>query len=400
MENAHCKGKRPWVNALVFLLFLAALALPTIDTIFGISSPNVLTEKRLLNRMPVIDGSLESARSFPARFEKYYNDNFGFRQELVYLNNLLLVELLDTSPSDQVVLGKEHWLFYSGENAIEQFPALKMLSPEELDLRLRLLNAKGDWLAARGIAYIFVVAPEKHTIYPELLPPLYRIKQASVTDQILNYLRLYAKYPVIDLRTPLWKVKAPLPLYYRSDTHWNSYGAYVGYAEIMKTLVKIFPNLQPVPMRDFYIKEHKSGGGDLAAMLALPKRYPDSSINFTPRALRRATDVNLGYQVNGRYEVEVTKRAGQNLPSAVMFHDSFGEALKAFLSEHFARIVYVGGPVIGKFDTGIIEREHPGVVIEEIVGRYLHPLLLPPAEVLDEYARKNNIMFQMTPGGQ
>ncbi|MEI9865253.1 MAG: hypothetical protein WDN00_12025 [Limisphaerales bacterium] len=27
-----------------------------------------------------------------------------------------------------------------------------------------------DWLAKRGIAYLFVVAPDKHSIYPEELP--------------------------------------------------------------------------------------------------------------------------------------------------------------------------------------------------------------------------------------
>jgi hypothetical protein len=56
-----------------------------------------------------------------------------------------------------------------------------------------------------------------------------------------------------------------------------------------------------------------------------------------------------------------------------MIHDSFTAALRPFLSEHFRRIVYLQQHT---FDCGVIEREHPDVVLHEIVERYLG--LVPP----------------------
>jgi hypothetical protein len=51
-----------------------------------------------------------------------------------------------------------------------------------------------------------------------------------------------------------------------------------------------------------------------------------------------------------------------------MFHDSFGLGIRPFLSEHFRRMVYVGG---GPFDAVIVENENPDVVVEEFVERRL-----------------------------
>jgi hypothetical protein len=63
-----------------------------------------------------------------------------------------------------------------------------------------------------------------------------------------------------------------------------------------------------------------------------------------------------------------------------MFHDSFGLSLQPFLSERFARIVYSSGSGDWRrnFDPGLVERERPQVVIQEIAER----LLVAPAALL------------------
>ena len=53
----------------------------------------------------------------------------------------------------------------------------------------------------------------------------------------------------------------------------------------------------------------------------------------------------------------------------VLLHDSFGEALKPFLAEHFSRAVYVSNAM--GFEDALLEREHPDLVIQEITERYL-----------------------------
>ena len=53
---------------------------------------------------------------------------------------------------------------------------------------------------------------------------------------------------------------------------------------------------------------------------------------------------------------------------AVMFRDSFGNALVPYMAENFKRILFVWNRDI---DPRIIKLEQPDVVIQEIVGRFL-----------------------------
>ena len=40
-------------------------------------------------------------------------------------------------------------------------------------------------------------------------------------------------------------------IFYRTDTHWNNRGAYVGYREIMNVLCRWFPQLETIPSSAF-----------------------------------------------------------------------------------------------------------------------------------------------------
>jgi alginate O-acetyltransferase complex protein AlgJ len=64
-----------------------------------------------------------------------------------------------------------------------------------------------------------------------------------------------------------------------------------------------------------------------------------------------------------------------SLPRAVIFRDSFVSPLVPFLSEHFSRAVYLWQ---NDFDAGVVETEHPDVVIQEIVGRHLYNFIPSP----------------------
>ncbi len=52
----------------------------------------------------------------------------------------------------------------------------------------------------------------------------------------------------------------------------------------------------------------------------------------------------------------------------MIFCDSFADALKPYLSEHFSRVVYSRS---FDLDLGLIDNEKPDVVIFELAQRYL-----------------------------
>jgi hypothetical protein len=56
----------------------------------------------------------------------------------------------------------------------------------------------------------------------------------------------------------------------------------------------------------------------------------------------------------------------------VMLHDSFGKGLRPYLSAHFKRSVYVWQHNLsGEMFKKVILKEHPDIVIEEIVERMI-----------------------------
>jgi len=63
--------------------------------------------------------------------------------------------------------------------------------------------------------------------------------------------------------------------------------------------------------------------------------------------------------------------ADGEIPRAVIFHDSFFEALAPFLAQHFQRAVYSWRSFS---DPTLIQAEHPDLVIDEISERFLFKL--------------------------
>jgi hypothetical protein len=72
------------------------------------------------------------------------------------------------------------------------------------------------------------------------------------------------------------------------------------------------------------------------------------------------------------------------MPRAVVFRDSFSNALVPFLSEHFERVVWVWDrDVLPE----VVLREQPDLVIQEVVGRFLGRPPKGPSELLEAAAQ-------------
>ena len=81
---------------------------------------------------------------------------------------------------------------------------INRFTQKELERFGTKIQATQDWLKQRGIAYLYVIVPNKHTIYPDKLPE-YLSKQfpKSATDQVADYLRTHTEVNFVDLRAPL-----------------------------------------------------------------------------------------------------------------------------------------------------------------------------------------------------
>jgi hypothetical protein len=174
-------------------------------------------------------------------------------------------------------------------------------------------------------------------------------------DQILKYLSADEKAVLVDVRKELTDAKKDRLVYSMTDTHWNSYGAFIAYQKTMKALSEIYPSTAPLAVSNFVISIKPSRGlGDLAVMLSLKGWLKDQEIS-----LELKND-------------SLTPK--KKIPKAVILHDSFVFPIKPFLAYHFDQMVLQYWGEKG-FDYRLIEQEKPNVVIFEIVERYSDALL-------------------------
>ncbi len=372
-EYMNTRGGRLWLPAKpggwLPLLFLLIISLPLLDGIFGVLAPFELIEKRKLAEKPAFD--LRRPFLFPKKYEAYYNDHFTFRTRLVYWNNLLTYKIFRTSASAKVVIGKAGWLFLGNYNKyfdeVDYYRNLKPFTFGELRYWQVLLEARRNWLKRRGIHYIFVVAPNKSTIYPEFMPDSIRkVHPYSRLDQLIAHLQKHSTLRVLDLRPALREAKKIRPAYYRTDTHWNDWGAYSAYREIIKHLQPHFAQARPRTLEAYKLKPVEFRNGDLALMLSLPGIFRESEWRIEADfPLQAHVLAGSGERDNPRATRTVHICPGAPLPPALMVHDSFAHPMKQFLSEDFAKTIYIWNWALDFFDQ-VIEREKVKIVIEQM----------------------------------
>lgn len=413
-------------------LFLAAVWLPLIGQTFAPDRTAGRQEKRQLAPLPHLAWTRASIAAFPRAFEAYYNDHFGFRSFLIREHIRLRFSWLGSLSDTEVLVGKDGWLYFRGAGAMDYYSATSPLSAKALEGWQRCLEERRDWLAERDAAYLVVFVPIKPTIYPEHLPDsIQRLREDSRLDQLMDYLRARSDLHVLDLRDALLAAKAEYQVYYRTDSHWNELGAYVGYRRIVEALQKILPLPGPLPLSSFRVDYRTRPGGDLATMVGMRDTFSEKAPHLTPiRPWRVRPEQAIGYSTlveafADTYgvpapeggEQAVRKRAvlrrpsardrfilakpdlylymavekdDDRLPTAVVFHDSFtAERLYYFLSDDFRRIVFLWNETVDAamtFDTALVERERPDVVIHEMAERVLmsdppaNNECLPPAD--------------------
>jgi hypothetical protein len=360
-----------WSAALV-AAFLVALVTPAAVMIAGLDRGETPGENRALAPAPEMPDGWAALRGFPGAASRYFADHFGLRAPLVRWQAALRLRLLHVSASPDVILGRDGWLFYAGDGGSEDIASSTPFTPQELETWRATLQHTYDWLQARGIAYVFVLAPDKHAVYPEELPnSVRRVGDETRTDTLVRYLREHSTVPVLDLRPPLLDAKAHERVYHRTDTHWNDRGAYVAYAAIVEALRVAGP---PAARDSFDAPSVVVPGLDLAGMLGVTGATTEEDLPLRPRVPRRARIVEPRHPDARLMDArDVTEQADASRPRAVVFRDSFGSALIPFLSEHFSRAVYLWQY---NFDPDVVRAEHPDVVIQEWVGRRLSTM--PP----------------------
>jgi hypothetical protein len=369
------RARLDWVLIAAFLFLLWA---PTLDSFFDLDHSRQPGENRLPAPFPKWhEARLGEARKYIGGLDDYFSDHFGFRKQLIRWFQNWKIGLYHDHSVYKVLIGPNHWLFLGEGQMVEHYLGIMKFTPQQLQAWQRVLEKRRDWLAARGVKYLFVLAPDKQDIYPEELPAWLRnaapASRETKLDQFLKYMQEHSTVEIFDLRPPLLAAKKIAPTYLQNDTHWNRFGGFVACQEVIKTLTKQFPDLPPLRLEDFTWTNMPATGGDLARMLgsdAPEKNY----FTFKPKPsvitleVREATNCVSAWDFHK--QAFISENPAPLLETAVVFHDSFGAVWRPFLGHSFKRIVFMSEN--REFNLRVILENRPRIVVNEVLERYFN----------------------------
>ena len=339
------------------------------------------------SRAPALPGwswKVGDLKRYPSRFEFEFNLALPSRVEVASLARRVYVDGLGVSPVAEVVMGTDGWLYYvgpAGEKLLDRHVrGSAPFSVAELDRWRDFLVERARRLRSVGAKYVFVIAPNKESIYPEHLPGWVGPRVGpSRLDQLMTHLKSATDVTAIDLRPALLAEKKTSVVYYKADTHWNTRGAYAAYREIARVLTPDFPGLATKSWDSLRPTPIDRTGFDMARMIGLVPETPEADFVIDHGACGVAHPVPLPMPPELQSRLTGPAQAFRcDVPGsvdAVIFQDSFGTALTPILTESFrstASFRTTAGPN-DSVGYGMPEKLRANLVLEILVERSLGP---------------------------
>jgi len=305
-----------------------------------------------------------------SRLQDYAADNFYLRQDMITAWSALNVKTLRSSITEDVVLGRDGWLYFG--DTLPDYTGTAPMTEREVYSAARNLALISEYCESQGARFLFTAAPNKSSLYPEHMPDLSRTGAASNAERLaaaleregVDYLDCFG----------LFRAQEET-LYFQTDSHWNSRGAALAADGVNGALGRSSGYFEG----PFSPEEcHK---GDLYDML-----YPAGE--------GLETDQVYGGTLDFAYDVPI--RSAENLTimthgggegSLLMFRDSFGNQLYPYLADSFNAALF-SRSVPYRLD--LIAQREADFVVAELVERNLRyliqnvPLMPAPRRELPE----------------
>lgn len=264
----------------------------------------------------------------------------------------------------QVVSGRDGWLFLSafGPNRFLEIASdLSSWRQNTLPKHAANFRARHKRMAQRGTPFVVMLAPEACGIYPEFLPETVKIESPTVGEILAARLAedgIDAFCPSETLR----RAKGPVDLYCKTDSHWSFSGSYIAYRMLMDRVKKYVPANVVAP---------------LSIELKVQRSYGDLGVHTDPERTSLTESVTIsGFDVHAFPTLSDFRdknikqfKCSEGQSRALIFRDSFANALSPYLERTFAETIMIA-PTPVLIDEAI-DYYNPDIVIMEIAERGL-----------------------------
>ncbi|MBQ4820290.1 hypothetical protein [Aquimarina sp. MMG016] len=339
------------ISKIFIVLFMAIIIVPLACFILRIKiEPINKNDKKI---------SLNFARNFPLKSDLF--DAFA----------VIKSDVFDTNPiPGRAIDMKNGWKFLGNDfsNALSESKGLVVFTKSELVKLKKSLENRQKWLNDRGIKFYVAIAPNKHSVYGDMIP-IAKASNNTKREQVdsicnvlgINYIDLGAKFPK----------NSKIRLYHRTDTHWNDYGGFFAHESTMELIKKDFKDskFNTFTLDDMDMRVTIDPIGDLNQMLQLKKNEEYIRLDFKEPEqaiqLEKQLQVPRDYHKNPLF-YETRYKNDINDLKVLVFNDSFFGYYSKYLKENFGSSVFIWNY---KFDKEIIEKEKPDILYHEILER-------------------------------
>ncbi len=316
----------------VFCLFIGGMFL--VSTILPDKDFSPL-ENRYLQTLPSLSLDALQSGEFMTEMEDYTADHIAGRDLWVALKAWC-----------ERVSGKKenNGIYFTGGTLISH---VDTPSPDLMDKNSGLVNALTNNV---DVPVYFGLIPSAASIWADRLPA-----GAPTADEnaIIDYMYANSDALTVDLRDAL-QSHADEQLYYRTDHHWTSLGAYYGYAALMESM-----GVEPVSLADyektvvsdeFYGTSFSTSGvrwlpadsietyipADGVTVTAYPNGQPVPGSLYADSFL--AEKDKYSYFLGGNKPLCVIETEHTDAPRVLVIRDSYADSLAPFLTESFSEV--------------------------------------------------------------
>lgn len=355
-----------------YIVIMLMLLLPSVVMLLA-GGESASSENRELASAPVLFGEDGINFDFFNEFDSYVSDHIGFRSQLVAANTAVFTGMFNMSPEDDVILGKDGWLYYG--QTMDDYFNIPSVSDRGINSIAHSMKMLQDAVEDKESEFVLTFAPNKSTLYPENLPVNYipsanlgnleRIEEALIEADV-NYISLKDLFEEDE------------EIYYRKkDSHWSYKGALKAYNAIMNGSTLKHNSYDNLEFADSY-----EWTGDLSNMLYA------SGVPLDSQLMPMHT---FGYQYTSKQKkveanrIDTENREGQG--KALIYRDSFGNTLIPFFAENFEKCHF---SKITPYDMADVETYNPDVTVIELVERNIPnmamaaPVMLAPETTLED----------------
>lgn len=337
------KKIKPYIPLLLFAVFMLGYSL---FNVLSPAKPFSEMENRPLAQMPAPTVKSVWENEFSTRFETYISDQFALRNQWISTKSVL-ESALGKLENNDIVYGKDDYMFDKTLHINEQ----------QLQRNTEYLQQFSQLEVLKGKPVYFTLVPSASNLLADKLPmglPLADERGAIATAYETWQAKAPTQGQVLDV-TPALEDSPSAYLYYRTDHHWTTDGAYAAYASFIQEL-----GLDPVAKEElsshsvadfygtYYSKAKKLGTvPDVITWYDLPIRSLTidntsyDSLYDLPQFELRDKYAAFLHSNHGVTVIESDSPTVTPGSSIMLFKDSYGNSYAPFLTLHFETVVVV-----------------------------------------------------------